>query len=273
MKRWLQIGTLLLFLSGFGQEKITQNVYFDFDVDQLKEAQKNLLCDFFQKIDSAQIKSVRVFGYCDDRGTAPYNYNLSDRRVSTTEKILLEMGLNPKKLIALEGKGRILINKDTITNLDRTRSENRRVEIVVEKLARPIYFMGIPRLFSDFHLPHQKGDRIYLENVRFEVGSSYLNLKSREILDKIVIFLKNNPYIEFEIQGHVCCTPKYYSDAIDKDTKERKLSYNRAKAVYRYLVMRKINPARMTFKGYGNLFPIGKEPELDRRVEFVITKC
>ena len=273
MKKLFKIGFLLLFLSGFAQEKSKQNVYFDFDVDFLKGNQKDLLCDFFQKIDSSQIQSVRVYGYCDDRGTAPYNYYLSDRRVSTVEKILLNLGLNPKKLIALEGKGRVLVNKDTVPDLDQTRSKNRRVEIVVEQLARANFFMGIPRLFSDFHLPHKKGDRIYLENVRFEVGSSYLDLKSRTILDKIVVFLKNNPYIEFEVQGHVCCTPKYFSDAIDKDTKERKLSYNRAKAVYRYLVMRKINPSRMTFKGYGNQFPIGKEPELDRRVELVITKC
>ena len=272
MKRLFKIGFLVLFLSGFAQEKITQNIYFDFDVDQLQENQKNILCDFFQKIDSSQIQSVRVFGYCDDRGTAPYNFNLSDRRVSAVEKIILNLGLNPKKLIALEGRGRVLVNKDTVPNLDQTRSKNRRVEIVVEQ-NRPKFFMGIPHLFSDFQLPHQKGDRIYLENVRFGIGSSYLDLKSRTILDKMVLFLKANPYIEFEIQGHVCCTPKYFSDAIDKDTKERKLSYNRAKAVYRYLVMRKINPSRMTIKGYGNQFPMGKATELDRRVELVITKC
>lgn len=273
MKRLFKIGFLVLFFSGFAQEKITQNVYFDFDVDLLREPQKDLLCDFFQKIDSSQIQSVRVFGYCDDRGTAPYNFNLSDRRVTTVEKILLNIGLNPKKLIALEGKGRVLVNKDSVLDLDKTRTKNRRVEVVVEQIAKPKFFMGIPRLYSDFHLPHQKGDRIYLENVRFNVGSSYLDLKSRIVLDKIVTFLKNNPYIEFEIQGHVCCTPRQFSDAIDKDTKERKLSYNRAKAVYRYLVMRKINPYRMTFKGYGNQFPMGKAPELDRRVEFVIKKC
>jgi outer membrane protein OmpA-like peptidoglycan-associated protein len=272
MEKLLKIVFLLLFLNGIAQEKITQNVYFDFDVDLLKEPQKDLLCDFFQKIDSSQIHSVRVFGYCDDRGTVSYNFNLSDRRVTTVEKILLSLGLNPKKLIALEGKGRILINKDSEPDLNQTRSKNRRVEVVIEQII-PKFFMGIPRLFSDFHLPHQKGDRIYLENVRFGVGSSYLDLKSRAILDKIVVFLKTNPYIEFEVQGHVCCTPKKFSDAIDKDTKERKLSYNRAKAVYRYLVMRKIDPSRMTFKGFGNQFPIGKEPELDRRVELVITKC
>lgn len=272
MKKLLKIVFLLLFLNGFAQEKITQNVYFDFDVDLLKVSQKDLLCNFFQKIDSSQIQSVRVFGYCDDRGSATYNFNLSYRRVSAVEKIILNLGLNPKKLIALEGRGRVLVNKDTVPNLDQTRSKNRRVEIVVEQ-NRPKFFMGIPHLFSDFQLPHQKGDRIYLENVRFGIGSSYLDLKSRTILDKMVLFLKANPYIEFEIQGHVCCTPKYFSDAIDKDTKERKLSYNRAKAVYRYLVMRKINPSRMTFKGYGNQFPMGKATELDRRVELVITKC
>lgn len=272
MRSVFKIGLLLLSLSSFAQEKIMQNVYFDFDMDQLKENQKNQLCDFFQKLDSSQIQSVRVFGYCDDRGTASYNYNLSDRRVSTVEKVLLSIGLNPKKLIALEGKGRILVNKDAVPDLDQTRYKNRRVEVLVT-FAQPKFFMGISRLYSDFNLPHQKGDRIYLENVRFGVGSSYLDLKSRTILDKIIVFLKENPYIEFEVQGHVCCTPNYFSDAIDKDTKERKLSYNRAKAVYRYLVMRKINPARMTFKGHGNLFPLGKAPELDRRVELVITKC
>lgn len=178
MKKLLKIVFLLLFLNGFAQEKITQNVYFDFDVDLLKVSQKDLLCNFFQKIDSSQIQSVRVFGYCDDRGSATYNFNLSDRRVSAVEKIILNLGLNPKKLIALEGRGRVLVNKDTVPNLDQTRSKNRRVEIVVEQ-NRPKFFMGIPHLFSEFHLPHQKGDRIYLENVRFGIGSSYLDLKTR----------------------------------------------------------------------------------------------
>jgi len=273
MEKLFKIGLLLLFVNGFAQEKISQNVYFELDKNELRENQKDQICDFIQKIDSSQIKNVCVFGYCDDRGSVLYNFDLSDRRVKTVEAILLQIGLAPKKLIALKGKGKILINTDTIADLDQTRSKNRRVEVVVEKLARPTYFRGIHRLFSEFHLPHQKGDRIYLENVRFGVGSSYLDLKSRAILDKIVVFLKNNPYIEFQIQGHVCCIPNYFSEAIDHDTNERKLSYNRAKAVYRYLVMRKIEASRMTFKGFGNQFPLGKETEFDRRVELVITKC
>ena len=115
MRRLFKTGFLLLTLSSFAQEKSTQNVYFDFDVDQLKENQKNVLCDFFQKLDSTQIQSVRVFGYCDDRGTAPYNYDLSDRRVSAVEKILLNLGLNPKKLITWQiGNAQLLATKTKI---------------------------------------------------------------------------------------------------------------------------------------------------------------
>ena len=63
-----------------------------------------------------------------------------------------------------------------------------------------------------------------------------------------------------------------YDDAIDIETNERKLSSNRAKTVYKYLMFKKINKIRMTYKGYGNQSPLGKGDEFDRRVEFLITK-
>ena len=78
--------------------------------------------------------------------------------------------------------------------------------------------------------------------------------------------------LHIEIQGHVCCTPPNHKEAIDKSTKKRKLSHNRAETVYKYLIMKKVSKDRMTFKGYGNTVPLGKGPELDRRVELVITK-
>jgi outer membrane protein OmpA-like peptidoglycan-associated protein len=77
--------------------------------------------------------------------------------------------------------------------------------------------------------------------------------------------------IKFEIQGHICCTPSFQKEAIDKDTRKRELSKNRAFAVYKYLVSKKIPTNRMTHKGYGNTVPLGKGTEYDRRVELVIT--
>ena len=91
-------------------------------------------------------------------------------------------------------------------------------------------------------------------------------------MDKIAEQLQKNKNIEFEIRGHVCCTPSYYNDAIDRSTNERKLSLNRAKTVFWYLISKNINSLRMTYKGCGNKFPLGKGEEIDRRVEFLITK-
>ena len=78
--------------------------------------------------------------------------------------------------------------------------------------------------------------------------------------------------MEFEIRGHVCCTQSYYEDAIDRDTNERNLSLNRAKNVFWYLKTKNVNSLRMTYRGYGNQFPLQKGAEFDRRVELLITK-
>jgi outer membrane protein OmpA-like peptidoglycan-associated protein len=117
------------------------------------------------------------------------------------------------------------------------------------------------------------GDRVYLDNILFERGSSKLTTKSKAELDKIARFLQKYKNLQFEIQGHICCTPSFQKEAIDKDTRKRELSKNRAFAVYKYLVSKKISPNRMTYKGYGNTVPLGKGTEYDRRVELAITKA
>ena len=99
-----------------------------------------------------------------------------------------------------------------------------------------------------------------------------MEFKSKTDLDKIAKLLHKYKNLQFEIQGHVCCTPPYQKEAIDKDTKKRQLSFNRAQTVYKYLLFKKIPKNRMTFKGYGNSVPLGKGSEYDRRVELVITK-
>jgi len=91
-------------------------------------------------------------------------------------------------------------------------------------------------------------------------------------LDKIAKLLLKYKNLQFEVQGHVCCTPQYQKEAIDRETRKRELSTNRAESVYKYLVFKKIAKNRMTFKGYGNTVPLGKGTEYDRRVELVITK-
>jgi outer membrane protein OmpA-like peptidoglycan-associated protein len=272
MKIYFKIAAFLFVSHLYAQELPVQKVYFEFDRYVLIKKEQNTLLDFIKKLDTSKIKNVAIYGYCDDRGTDGYNFKLSDNRVNYVQKILLSHGIKSKKIIITEGKGRIDLDKDTVANLHETRTKNRRVDIVmVQKSISDDYFKN-HRKFQSVQNQHKVGDLIILENILFEMGSSDPTLESRQQLDKVVAALQKNKTVQFEIRGHVCCTSKIYVDAVDRDTQERILSINRARNVYKYLKSKGINPYRMTYKGYGNQFPLYKGDRLDRRVEFLIVK-
>lgn len=267
MHKYFKIILFLFFGHLSAQQKPVQTVYFDFDKYDLNDHQIKTIIDFAKKSDTTKIESIQIYGYCDDRGDNDYNFELSTNRVKTVQDILTSNGFNKNKIVVIEGKGRVILNKDSEGNINETRSENRRVDLFMVK--KNSFGKGI---YNSFQEKHKVGDRVYLENILFALGSSTLPLESKKELDKIAAILQKNQKLEFEIRGHVCCTPSYYTDAIDEFTHERKLSFNRARNVYLYLISKKISPQRMTYKGCGNKFPLSKGAALDRRVEFIILK-
>jgi outer membrane protein OmpA-like peptidoglycan-associated protein len=262
----------LLFFCGFvfAQEESVHSVYFEFDKYSLDEKQAKEVVDFIKNADSTRIESVEIFGYTDDIGKDDYNFKLSTNRATTIQNQLLENGITNKIIVTIEGKGRILIDDDIVDNLPEKRSKNRRVDVVLNLKELPK--IVLPGFYNTIQKNHVVGDHIYLDNIFFDKGSSKLTSKAKAELDKIALLLVRYKNVQFEIQGHVCCTPRNYKEAIDKDTKRRQLSTNRAQAVYKYLAYRRVLKSRMTFKGYGNTVPLGKDPQYDRRVELVITK-
>lgn len=267
MFKYFKIVTLSLFSCLVMQDKKIETVYFEFDKHTLDANQKKTIWDFVTQVDTATIESIQVYGYCDDRGTNDYNYQLSVRRVNTVATLLSSNGFSKNKIIIIEGKGRVLLTSKTPQNLTEIRSKNRRVDILIVR--KNSFGNGMYNSLQD---QHEVGDRILLENIHFKIGSSKLTEAAKKELDRIAILLQKNKEIEFEILGHVCCTPETYQDAIDRGTNERKLSVNRARTVFKYLISKKINSLRMTYKGVGNKFPLKKGDEFDRRVEFLITK-
>lgn len=254
----------------YSQEEVVQSVYFEFDKFNLDEKQGNAVVDFIKNTDSTRIESVQIFGYTDDVGKEAYNFKLSTNRANTIQEKLVKSGIKNKIIVTIEGKGRILIEDDVVENLPEKRSKNRRVDVVLN--LKPLPKIEIPGYFNSLQKKHIVGDHIYLENLLFERGSSKLTFEAKTQLDKIARLLLKYKTLEFEIQGHVCCTPPYQKEAIDMETRKRNLSSNRAESVYKYLTFKKIAKTRMTFKGYGNTVPLGKGSEYDRRVELVITK-
>ncbi|MFB0910192.1 MAG: OmpA family protein [Flavobacterium sp.] len=267
MLKYLQIITLLSFSLLAAQTEKVETVYFEFDKYDLTDQQQKNILEFMIKADTSTIESIQIYGYCDDRGTADYNYKLSERRVLTIQSLLTSIGFNKNKILIIEGKGRVMLTENLLGKLSEIRSKNRRVDLLLVK--KNSFKQGVYSSFKDKHAP---GDRVYLEKIYFSIGSSKLNYQSRQELNKIAAILDANKAIEFEIIGHVCCTPIDYLDAVDRETKERRLSVNRAKSIFLYLMNKNINSLRMSYKGVGNTSPLGKGEEFNRRVEFLITK-
>ncbi len=104
-----------------------------------------------------------------------------------------------------------------------------------------------------FHLrvPLQKievGGKIALKNIFYESNSYKLKNESKYELDKLIHFLKTNTQVQVEIGGH--------TDHVGEVQTNLTLSANRAKAVYDYLIRMGIESARLTYRGYGEAFPI-----------------
>lgn len=91
-----------------------------------------------------------------------------------------------------------------------------------------------------------KGENI-LANVLFDLDKATLRKESFVELDTFAHFLKNHPNMKIELQGH--------TDAQGDDAHNLKLSQDRAKAVYDYLISKGVKPEQMKHKGYGETKP------------------
>lgn len=116
--------------------------------------------------------------------------------------------------------------------------------------------------------PIEKNAAIVLKNIFFETNRFELSPASVTELDKLVSLLQENPTIKIEIGGH--------TDNVGKAADNLTLSDQRAKAVVDYLLTKKIDPARLSAKGYGMTQPVADNNTtegraLNRRTEMKIT--
>jgi outer membrane protein OmpA-like peptidoglycan-associated protein len=263
---------LFIFVTSFAQDdEVIQSIYFDFDKFDIRSDQQKELQKFIKAIDTFKVESIQISGYCDDRGKDAYNFDLSTKRANTIRDTLLLNGIKNKIIVSIQGKGSIMIDEDLDSNIPEIRSKNRRVDIVVN-FKPTLVKRTKPENYTSLRKDVIIGDKITLQNVYFDRGSSKLTLTTKKELDKIAIRMHRFPKVELEVQGHICCTPSYQKEAVDKDTRKRELSVNRAKEVYKYLISRRVNEKRLIYNGYGNTQPLGGKSEDDRRVELVITK-
>lgn len=251
---------LFNFLGLFAQEK--KIIFFDFDQFTLNQSALQELQSWLSENKSIEVS--KIYGYCDWKGTNTYNDSLSIKRVQAVFDFLKQHNITVKPNYEIRGYGEDF-------EQSKIQSENRKVILVYEiKKEIPIAIN-----FEDESIPlkvkirsSKVGDIIKLKNLNFYNMTPRVLPKSKPILYELLCALEENPNLKIEIQGHICCQ---LSGDING------LSVTRARAIYNYLILQKINKKRLSYKGFGVTKPIHPIPEKsdfeqeeNRRVEILI---
>jgi outer membrane protein OmpA-like peptidoglycan-associated protein len=256
-------GFVLFLIFSFGinaQEKL--NVYFDFDKHHLNEDAIKTINTWIAEGKNYQV--IKLYGFCDSKGTNSYNDTLALKRVNEVYNFLSESNIDIIKDIEIRGFGEDF-------KQSKIQEENRRVTIIfTNKIDKVVEVPPKPeeKQFTEKIKSANKGDLLKLDNIYFFNNSAKVVPKSEPILYELLCVMVDNPTLKIEIQGHICCKRPNEPEAI---------STARARAVYNYLIRNKIDRTRMTFKGYGVSRPIHSIPEKsaleeddNRRVEILV---
>ena len=116
--------------------------------------------------------------------------------------------------------------------------------------------------------PIEVGSEMNLYNVYFETDSFKILPQSEPELNNLVDFLRNNPELNVEIQGH--------TDNTGNDNSNQQLSELRARSVMDYLSTHGIDEDRLQSAGYGETQPVATNEtaegrRLNRRTTVKIT--
>lgn len=234
-----------------------------------------------------------VCGYADFLGNAAANQRLSESRAARAQQLILDKKYPYARMSSKpEGRG------DKASRPNGSSSGEpyaRRVEVVllyaplrkrVEVLSNAPVKQEEEK--TDAPKPEEPktvakkditdlnvGEAMTISGLNFYGGRHYLLPESKKPLLNLLQALKDHPTMQVEIQGHVCCTAGK-DDGLDLDTGRPKLSENRARVVYNYLVDNGIDASRLRYRGFGHARPL-VWPELseddmqaNRRVEIMI---
>jgi len=251
---------IVIFFFLFGTSVYSQNiltqvfeVYFSKNNIDLTDEAKDSVYQFLLSLGNSRIQSVNLAGYSDEEKIMLFNLTLSERRAKEVRDFIESTKRVRGDLISYRGYGKLS-----------TKNKNA-VEITVN------YFPGevskakekqyVSRISKD-SLVAGKSIRL---NLNFFPGESRLLPSAFPFLAELELFLKDNPEINIEIIGHVCCSNNL------------ELSVDRAFEVYDQLVSKGINPTRLSYKGMGNTRPLveedtDKDKEINRRVEIKLKK-
>ena len=220
---------------------------------------------------------LNINGYADFLSSNSYNKLLSSRRALSVKKYIQSKKLN---ITSIEIKALGEINSKSQTNLIVGQPDQRRVDVIIVNDIKSNNDQtkkqnNISNKKTRSTIILKKGERTTLEGLSFEPGRHYLLPQSRPVLESLLETLLKSEDLKIEIQGHICCKGDS-DDGFDFDSNNNKLSENRAKVVYDFLIKNGIEANRLNFVGFGHtqpkVFPEQNpdDEQANRRVEIKV---
>lgn len=118
-----------------------------------------------------------------------------------------------------------------------------------EKLATPLSKKPDPHTSVAMSaLGCERQSKLVLSGIRFESGQSYLNVASRQVLDRVARSLQRLPDTRFEFGIH--------TDNAGRVEHNQALSESRARTVRQYLMLRGIPRSQIRVRGFGESEPL-----------------
>lgn len=245
----------------------TLNIHYDIGEYKINKENYRLIQDKLASLPKDKKINVEIISSCDFLGSNQQNLNLSYKRAITV-----------KKLIDLHKN--ITITAITYKGIGELKPGNRKRtnDGFISDRKTALIFKDETQRILDEMAHSKKGTVFILRDILFKPGSHLLQKQSLEIVKRLLKVLKENPKLEIEIIGHVCCGRdiKDSLDGYDRDSRDYQLSKNRAKHIYNYLVLKKIDSNRLSHQGLGFLHPLyypeenTEHKKLNRRVEIKI---
>ncbi|TVR81663.1 MAG: hypothetical protein EA412_02535 [Chitinophagaceae bacterium] len=118
------------------------------------------------------------------------------------------------------------------------------------------------------------GSVLELENLYYDYDKYHIRADAAEVLDELLLILETYPEVEIKLMSH--------TDSRGSLNYNKHLSMRRAQSARNYLVSAGIDPARLSFEGYGQSKPVNhcvdgvecteEEHQLNRRTEIKVVR-
>lgn len=242
--------TCVFFFFSMGQNVEIKEfeIYFIYDSDKLTREARNQIDQWLFGEDRIRLVAVELIGHCDSLGNDDYNMNLSRRRAENTRLYLISKGMELND-ISIKYYGR---SKPKYSNAtEEGKAKNRRCELIAE------FIDASPSVSEDriSDLTFEAGQKYVLPNLHFIANQVVPHWYSLEVMNELLMVLKQRQGVKVEIQGHVCCN------------NDLRLSEARARYITQFLIENGIDPHRLQYRGFGNRRPAEKENSEESRMK------